>query len=442
MIDITEPERTLQMTSKSIANIDPDSSARLLLNIEFRHRATKRIASQVKPARSCKFMTSMSHLFVRALASPIWLVYVVCLIAGASASANAQSLISPFADVPGFHRNVKPVDVCPPPPAAVINLEAQSGYIPGKWNEPVPALYSAFLEATRPLHTYLSRIASFANISVQLEGDQRAAARDCAMQWMTDWAQQGALLGQLSVPVGQYERRQSLIVLSQAYLQLHAGERNPPVPPEPIAGWFRAMASHLADEYREDAREKNNHFYYAGLAAMAAGTVLKDRTLYGWGRHRIEAGLKDVTAAGDLPLELKRGGVALYYHAFSAGALVEAATYMNANGEHPFDINGGALSRLVHNVLAGLPDPATFETKTGAKQKPFDKPAQNTLGWLEVYYSMTHDPEAEPWIRSLRPFITIWLGGNVTNLFGREIAPGPKATSPLFMQVAAAPGGH
>ena len=123
-------------------------------------------------------------------------------------------------------------------------------------------------------------------------------------------------------------------------------------------------------------------------------------------------------------------------------ALVEAATYMEANGEHPLEMNGRALTRLVHNVLAGLADPAIFETKTGAKQKPMDKSAQSTLGWLEIYYSMTRDPEAEPWIRSLRPFITVWLGGNVTNLFGRELPAGPKTTSPLFVQNANVQGDH
>lgn len=384
-------------------------------------------------------MPLTAHLFGRILQR---LAVLALMFGSMSAIVEAEPLHSPYASVPGFRRNVRPIDACPPSPAPVVNLTTESGYVPGKWNEPVPERVAAFEAATRPLHSYLSKIASFANVSVQLDGAARVAARDCAIQWMMDWAQQGALLGQISVPVGQYERRSSVEVLSELYLQLYAGERDPPLPPEPVAGWLRAMAYHLMEEYRENALEKNNHFYYAGLAAVAAGTVLKDRTLYAWGTHRIEAGLKDVTATGDLPLELKRGGVALYYHAFSARILVQAAMFMQANGGHPFEINGGALTRLVHNVLAGLAEPDIFEKKTGEKQKSMTKAAQNTLGWLELYYSMTRDPNAEPWIRSLRPFIAIWLGGNVTNLFGRELPPGPSASSPLFEQSTSVKSGH
>ena len=358
------------------------------------------------------------------------------------AIAHSEPLFSPYASAPGLRRNVRPIDACPPTPAAIVNLTAQSGYVPGKWNEPVPELVAAFEAATRPLHSYLSRLVSFANVSTQLNGAARTATRDCAIRWMTDWAQQGALLGELSVPVGQYERRSAVEVLSEVYLQLYAGEREPPLPPEPVARWMHAMAYHLMEEYRENALEKNNHFYYAGLAAVAAGTVLKDRALYAWGVHRFEAGLKDVTAAGDLPLELKRGGVALYYHAFSARVLVQTAMFMQANGGRPFEIQNGALPRLVHNVLAGLADPGVFENKTGQKQKAMTKAAQNTLGWLEIYYNMTKDPQAEPWIRSLRPFISVWLGGNVSNLFGRELPAGPSASSPLFEQNAATKAGQ
>jgi poly(beta-D-mannuronate) lyase len=366
----------------------------------------------------------------------------LCLMLGSMpAIAHADAFFSPYASAPGFRRNVRPIEACPPTPAAIVNLTAQSGYVPGKWNEPVPELVAAFEAATRPLHGYLSRLVSFANISSQLSGPARTATRDCAIRWMTDWAQQGALLGELSVPVGQYERRSAVEVLSEVYLQLYAGEREPPLPPEPVARWLHAMADHLKDEYRENASEKNNHFYYAGLTALAAGTVLKDRALYAWGVHRIEAGLKDVTPAGDLPLELKRGGVALYYHAFSARVLVQAAMFMQANGGRPFEINNGALTRLVHNVLAGLADPGVFEKKTGQKQRPMNKAAQNTQGWLEIYYSLTKDPQAEPWIRSMRPFIAVWLGGNVSNLFGRDLPAGPSASSPLFEQSAPAKGG-
>lgn len=360
-------------------------------------------------------------------------IAILSLFGGLATPSAAETFRSPYAMSPGLRHQPKLLGPCSAPPPPLRDLVIESVFVTGKWNDKVPEREAARRAATQPLHNYLARLASMANVALELQGDAQEAARSCVLRWMSAWAEGGALLGDVSWPEGHYERKWSLIALGEIYLQIYAGQADPPPPPKPVADWLRAMATPLLQQYPDSASQKNNHFYWAGLAAIVAATVLKDPGFYQWGHHRIEAGLADIDPDGFLPLELKRGQYALTYHAASASALVQAAAFAYANGDKRLLMKGGPLERLVHRVFLGLSDPSVFESKTGYTQRPVSSSGErNNLGWVELYYRITRDPQAEPWIRGYRPFNTIWLGGNISDAFGVAIGLGPIGKTELF----------
>lgn len=359
--------------------------------------------------------------------------FALALLVGLAVSpAAAEAIRSPYLEAPGLRHAVSGKFACPVPPPPVRDLVIEAIYVPGEWNTVVPERAARRRAATKPLHDYLRQLTTMSNRAMQLRGAARAPVAACVLRWMESWARSGALLGNVSWPDGHYERKWSLVTLGMAYLQLHAGEAFAPAPPPAVAQWLRNMAAPLPEQYPDTAARRNNHFYWAGLASIVVGTVLNDRELYGWGAQRIVDGLAAVDGEGHLPLELERGELALHYHAFSASPLVLAAAFMTANGEDTLKLHDGALRRLVGRVLSGLADPSSFEAKTGKTQELVSPGEKNSLGWIEVYYRLTGDAAAEPFIRAMRPFDTIWLGGNISDAFGRPVGAGPVAASPLL----------
>lgn len=354
---------------------------------------------------------------------------LLALVAG---EVSAASFKSPYQASPGLRHAAKPGDGCPAPPPAIRDLRIESVFETGKWTERVPARIAAREAATKPLHAYLALLTNMSNRAMQMPVGQREAVRACALAWMSAWAQGRALLGDVSWPEGHYERKWTLVALSEIYLQLYAGTSQAPTPSDAIASWLRAMAAPLRQRYPDNASQKQNHFYWAGLAAVSTAVVLKDQALYDWGVSRANYGFDAIDAEGFLPLELQRRKLALWYHAFSASALTQVAAFEAASGTGPSPERKQALQRLARTVFAGLADPALFERKAGEPQTEFSRGAQNSLGWIELYYRLTGDPHAEPWIRALRPFNIIWLGGDISAAFGQPLGPGPKAKSPLF----------
>lgn len=347
--------------------------------------------------------------------------------------ASAGRLKSPYAEAPRTRVAVAAVGKCAAPPPAVRDLDIVTIYREGdkSWSQADPERAKIREEKVKPLHAYLARIVEFGNKAMMGRGEARSQAQSCLLSWLDSWAGEGALLGTLPQE-GQYERKWALVSIGLSYLQAYAGEAEVPLPPQRISQWLRQLASVLPDEYPAGTRFKNNHYYWAGLASVVAGTILDDRNMYAWGLKQYELGVSAVDKDGFLPNELVRRERALAYSAFSTSALVMMAAFARANGEEIVPAHQNALPRLANSVLSGLADPGPFERHAG-KQMPWDNARiQASLSWVEIYYAMTGDTAAQPWLRALRPFSTIWLGGNVTGAFGVSVPPGPVAHSAFF----------
>ncbi|MEP9386358.1 alginate lyase family protein [Mesorhizobium sp. KR9-304] len=349
----------------------------------------------------------------------------------ALAQETGGRFASPYPLEMEMRRAAAPIRTCPQPPAPMRDLRIESGFASGDYTKLVPERVARRQALTKRLHAYVGDVVDLSDRAMLLKGEARQAAADCVLAWLRAWLGDGALLGDVTWPEGHYEREWVSIALGLSLLKLQAGEVAVQAP-EWARNWYLQASSELADRYPLSAELRNNHWYWAGLASVVAGTVAGDRGRYDWGIAQLHAGIGDIDGDGFLPLELKRGEMSLRYTAFAASALVVMAAFEQANGRPLTETGQESIRRLVRRVLSGLADPAEFERRAGARQEKFDPGVVRLLAWLEIYFGLTGDPEAEPWLRHLRPMKLMWLGGDVTMAFGRRIAPGPVVQSPLI----------
>lgn len=355
---------------------------------------------------------------------------LLCMAAAPASAQQPAELVSPYSlDMP-MRRAAAPIRTCKPPPAPIRDLEIESVFAGGDFTHEVSERAARRRALTRELHAYVGEVVDLSDRALLLRGEAKSAASACVLDWLRAWMDNGALLGSVSWPEGEYEREWVSIALGLSLLKLYAGE--PVDAPEWARRWYLDVSAGLAARYPLSAPARNNHWYWAGLASMVAGTIAGDRPRYDWGVSQLEAGLADIDADGYLPLELKRGAMSLRYTGFAAGALVVMAAFEQANGRGLTTAENDDLQRLVHRILSGLADPREFERLAGKPQERWDFAAVRLLAWLEIYHALTMDIAAEPWLRHFRPQKVMWLGGNVTMSFGLRIAPGAIARSPLI----------
>jgi poly(beta-D-mannuronate) lyase len=259
---------------------------------------------------------------------------------------------------------------CPAPPPAVIDIEANR-YYTDKHNSVIdPVLRARNIAAVKPIDTFLDAVARDAS-SYQAAPDKAVVDARCGLAWMAGWAKEKALLGKMSSNQAYYQRKWTLggLALSYARLKPAAGEAQK----QAIEPWLKALAEATmlhADAY---TGARNNHYYWEGLAVLAAGAVTGEARHVAWGRRVFDEAMTHVAADGSLPREMERAGKALHYHLFAVTPLVMMASIL--------DVHSPRLDQLVSFTLAGVADPSPLEARTGFAQERPNGP----LSWKVVY---------------------------------------------------------
>jgi poly(beta-D-mannuronate) lyase len=257
---------------------------------------------------------------------------------------------------------------CDTPPPAVIDIDANSYYNDSHHSVIDPALKARNEAATKPLNDYLGVVAHAA--SAWQEHHKQADAR-CALDWLSAWAGQNAMLGKMTTQQSYYTRKWTLAGLALSYARVQQAAS--PAERKRIEDWLLALAD--ATIVHSDAHKgaRNNHYYWEGLAVTATGAVTHDARCLEWGRKVFEHAMGQIQADGSLPLELARAKRALNYHLFAAAPLVMIASIL--------DVQAAPLDRLVAFSTAGVADPATLEKMTGFEQER----AGGAPGWVAIY---------------------------------------------------------
>jgi poly(beta-D-mannuronate) lyase len=257
---------------------------------------------------------------------------------------------------------------CAAPPPAVIDIDANSYYSDSHHSIIDPVRKARNEAATKPVDDMLATVARAAS-AWQKSGDP-ADAR-CALESMAAWAGQNAMLGKMTTEQSFYTRKWALGGLALSYARVRASA--PPAQKQRIDAWLLALADATIRHSDAHKGERNNHYYWEGLAVTATGAVTGDARCLDWGRQVFAHAMGQVQPDGSLPLEMARAGRALSYHLFAAAPLVMMASIL--------DEQAAPLDRLVAFSVAGFNDPAILQKITGAEQ---ERPA-GVPGWLAVY---------------------------------------------------------
>ena len=316
----------------------------------------------------------------------------------------------------------KPKYECDAPGAPLITLDTQSKY---KQDDSQRAAIDeeaeeAYSEAVEPLRAYGRNLVKISNAYVKSNPKNTAAAA-CALTWLDAWASANAMTD-LRSKQAHFNLGQALGGFALAYLQVRNAPGLADEQKRRVEAWLRTLGQQLVAfmDKNTATSSRNNHRYWAGLSATAAGLAADDKPLTQWGIDSARIGLSQITPEGTLPLELERGKRARDYHIFAAEPLVTTAELARSQGIDLYAEHGGALQRLVERVLDTLEDPSFFENATGSKQEPY--PGDGTvpasrIAWLEIHESRRPSPKAETVLSEKRPTGSSEIGGNTTLLF-------------------------
>lgn len=251
---------------------------------------------------------------------------------------------------------------------------------------------------------------------------------ECALSWMSTWAEAGALLSTDFNHTGKSMRKWALGSMAGAYLQLKFSSSQPlkPYPREQrlIEDWFARLGEQVVRDWSGlPLKRINNHSYWAAWSVMATAVALDRRDLFDWAVKELHIGADQVDGDGFLPNELRRRQRALAYHNYSLPPLMMLAVFARTNGVDLRDENNAALSRLASRVLAGAENPEPFARRTESQQYMDDLHDDYKLSWLEPYCNLyVCSPALRKKKTELGPFNSFRLGGDVTRIFDSAAA--------------------
>jgi len=277
-----------------------------------------------------------------------------------------------------------------------------------------------YQEAVEPLRDYVKGLVKISNAYVKSDPKNTAAAA-CALSWLDGWAKANALTEMRSRQAS-HNQGQAVGGIALAYLQIRNAPGLPDEPKKRIEAWLNKLGHQVAEamDKNDGVSGRNNHRYWNGLSAIAAGIASNDQKLIRWGADSARIGIRQITQDGALPLELNRAKRARDYHAFAAEPLIATAELARTQGIDLYAENDKALSRLVNRVVESFTDPSFFEKATGQEQEPYTGDGtvpSSRIAWLEIYQSRFPSAKAEALLAPKRPVASSGIGGNTTLLF-------------------------
>jgi len=210
-----------------------------------------------------------------------------------------------------------------------------------------------------------------------------------------------------------------------------------------LADWIDPLVR-KTDRVFDGVVDRNNHRYLADSLLMTWGAVVKDEALYAKGYDRYRAVLAEARPDGSLALETRRGARALWYMRQSLASLTVMAEVAATRGTDLYDLRVGEVNfdRIASYLLNGIAEPNVVMAyasenyipggETDARRQDLGFMTKRSHGrhymaWAEPL--MTRDRAGLATkrlkalfvrnIRSDRPLIDEFVGGNATCFWGR-----------------------
>lgn len=282
-----------------------------------------------------------------------------------------------------------------PIPPVVMDLSSNSKYKDAKHSIVDPELNAEHEKSVRPINIFLAPIAKMSS-AYNREPEKRKIEGEKTVQWLTEWSKQNAMTGVMQTKQAQYERKWFLATVCLIYIKVQSLADT--ASDKIIKQWLEKLSTLV---YENSGQLKNNHYYWEGLALLAAGKILKNSQYIDFGKSVFAAAESDITSDGFLPKELQRGAKAFHYHIFAAAPLVIMESLL--------ELDSPKLKILINKILKNIDDPTEFQTQTKLKQDPVGK---NNLAFLVVYIKTKKNEAVETYVKLNQPFFNLRLGGD------------------------------
>jgi len=322
-------------------------------------------------------------------------------------AASATSLRSPWDDDP-----ITATDapyVCPAIAHLSHDLTTDGFYSDKKSSIIDPAKWKAYSESAGPYKKLGQDIVSAAD-AWRSTGSREAAA--CALSHMQAAARDGVFTGTMSSRQAYYVQGWVIGAIAIAWLKVRDSGMEDPDLHDLVVPWVVGVTRQTIDFY-DSSHARNNHLYWAGVEAAAAGIAANDRKLFDWALVAYRVGIDQIQADGSMPLEMARGQRALHYHLYALSPLVYIAAFGEANGFHLFAKRNHALVRLAQLCIAGMKNNGFFVKATGITQDTPSPgpPAAEQISWGVIWESRFPDPVLASLLAKASSLSYMYLGG-------------------------------
>ena len=328
----------------------------------------------------------------------------------APAALQAEHLRSPWDD-----RAIAPTDApyqCPAPPEFAKILDAEPYYTDSHASVIDPVKKAAYEKASDG-PTHIGQYAGLAADAYLSKGSRAAAA--CVYSLLDAAAKADAWAGEMPHFQDVYIQNWLLSGTAIPYLKVRNSGAGTPQQDAEIQQWFRDLARRVQTYFdkgkghpKTDAY--NNHLYWAGLALAAEGVADNDQNAFLWGVATYYQGVGLIQSDGSLVAEMNRAGMALHYQLYALAPLIMLAELGEANGVDMYNVNHGAIHRLVKFDIAALQDPAIIAKRTGAQQNTSAPYSGNEIGWAVPYLRRFPDAQLSTLLASA-PWVGFWQWG-------------------------------
>lgn len=329
--------------------------------------------------------------------------------------------------------------LCPPVPEPVTDMGAyQSRYDP---SDPTQSRVDkrrveAMAEREGRLKAFATQLSRLADMKVASNSDEPAVTR-CVWSQLATWADAGALLANVerNDRVGRrvVTMMQAWQVTTYAAVALKLSDPREAEIRQArtrALAWIRGLIGSAMAEAAAAGpanRLSANHLYWVGVAAAFTSALSQDKEMEVFALQALRQGLKDVTPAGALGSEMRRGPRSQMYQIFGTLPLTMLARFAEANGHALSETERAALLRLVRFSGEALVDPATVGALAGTTQQ-VDPADRTALAWIDVILpSITRiDPATAARLseiaegRKQGPSWHIYAGGAVTAVYNAE----------------------
>jgi poly(beta-D-mannuronate) lyase len=314
---------------------------------------------------------------------------------------------------------------CPMTPSVVIDMEYISVYTDKSNGHSIvdPKAQKTYTAQTAKIKSYETQIYKW--IESVLSGNRtNNHPIKCSVKWLSDWAQQNALLGHNISAQGEAVRKWTLATLSSQYIQIKDAKFIDKNQKHHIENWLSKLADQVMKDYAPNpkrASRNNNHQYWTAWSVMITGVTLNNRSYYQWGIKNYKKSIKKINHDGSLPLELDRQSKAFHYHVFAAAPLFMMAETAKKNKYNLYKYQNSKILKLADFILDNLEsNQKNITLITGKEQDLTRSITGSQLAWLNIYDKRYPDNRAKKWIHQLQPMIQRRIGGNISRLFPIE----------------------